>query len=100
MEILFAVLTIAGLSLFEIVTSLDNAIINAEVLKGMSAKARRWFLTWGIFSSVFLVRGLLPFLIVFLANPNIGIVGSVTSVFSSDPKVIESIEKTAPLLLM
>lgn len=100
MEILFAVLTILGLCLFEIITSLDNAIINAEVLKGMSKKAQRWFLTWGIFSSVFLVRGILPFLVVLLANPQIGLLGSVTSVFSSDPKVIEAIEHSAPLLLM
>lgn len=100
MEIAFAVITILGLSLFEVITSLDNAIINAEVLKGMTDKARRWFLTWGIFSSVFLVRGLLPLLVVFLANPGIGLTGAVTSVFSSDPKVIKSIETTAPFLLM
>ena len=46
-----ALLTILGLTLFETVSSVDNAIINAEVLSTMSAKARRWFLTWGIFTA-------------------------------------------------
>jgi len=61
MEIIFILLTILGLSLFEIITSIDNAVINAEVLSGMSKKARRWFLTYGFFFAVFVVRGLLPF---------------------------------------
>ena len=37
------VLTILGLALFETVSSIDNAIINAEVLSTMGKKARRWF---------------------------------------------------------
>jgi hypothetical protein len=58
MEILFIVLTVVGLSLFEIITSIDNAIINAEVLGTMGQKARKWFLTWGIFFAVFVMRGI------------------------------------------
>ena len=42
-------LTVAGLCLFEVVTSIDNAIINAEVLTTMGQRARRWFLTGEIF---------------------------------------------------
>jgi len=34
MEIMLIVLAIVGLSLFEIITSIDNAVINAEVLSG------------------------------------------------------------------
>jgi len=64
MPILSIVLTIAGLCLFETVSSVDNAIINAEILSGMGAKSRKWFLTWGILIAVFAVRGLLPWLIV------------------------------------
>ena len=93
-------LTIFGLSLFEIITSVDNAIINAEVLRGMSQKARRWFLFWGILFAVFAVRGLLPLLIVWLANPSIGLVGLFFAAFSQDPKIAQAIEATSPLLLL
>lgn len=94
------VLVVAGLSLFEVITSIDNAIINAEVLSGMSKKARRWFLLWGFLFAVFVVRGLLPFLIVWVANPSIGPLGVITAAFSNDPHVVEAVEKSAPLLLL
>lgn len=100
MEIIYIVLTILGLSLFEIITSIDNAIINAEVLSTMSKRARRWFLLWGIIFAVFVVRGLLPLIIVFLSNPSLGITGALTATFSSDIKVLESIESSAPILLV
>lgn len=100
MDIFPVVLIILGLSLFEIITSIDNAIINAEVLSTMGQKARRWFLTWGIFIAVFLMRGLLPLLIVFFTNPSIGIMGALTATFSNDPHVVEAIEKSSPLLLL
>ncbi len=92
-------LIVGGLILFETVSSIDNAIINAEVLNTMGAKARRWFLLWGILIAVFLVRGLLPWLIVFFTAPELGFIGSLTATFSSDPAVIEAIEKSAPILL-
>jgi hypothetical protein len=41
------VLIVVGLSLFEVINSVDNAIINSEVLSTMSEKSRRWFLYWG-----------------------------------------------------
>ncbi|MBI2613270.1 MAG: DUF475 domain-containing protein [Candidatus Levybacteria bacterium] len=94
------ILTILGLSLFEIITSVDNAIINAEVLRGMSQKARRWFLLWGFLFAVFVVRGLLPLLIVWIANPGLGLIGIFFAAFSQDPKIAEAIEATSPLLLL
>jgi len=100
MTIISAIITILGLSLFEIINSIDNAIINAEVLSTMQAKARRWFTTWGLLSSVVLVRGLLPFLIVFLLNPSQGIIKTFTAVFSSSPSVAASLDKSAPYLLL
>ena len=100
MELQFLILTILGLSLFEIITSIDNAIINAEVLSGMGRRAQRWFLTWGFFLAVFLVRGLLPLLIVWGANPSLGILGSFTATFSSDPKVAEAVDQSSPILLI
>ena len=48
-------LAILGLSLFETVSSVDNAIINAEVLSVMGTRARRWFLLWGMIFAVFVV---------------------------------------------
>jgi len=100
MPIHLIILTILGLCLFEVITSIDNAIINAEVLSTMSAKARRWFLLWGIILAVFLVRGLLPLLIVWVANPALGFVGSLTATFSNNPQVVEAIEKSSPILLI
>jgi hypothetical protein len=99
MNLWLMLVTVLGLGLFEVVSSIDNAIINAEVLSTMQAKARRWFLVWGLFLAVFLVRGVLPLLIVFLVNPSLGLWGALTATFSSDPAVHEAIELTAPLLL-
>lgn len=100
MDILSAVLIIGGLIAFETISSIDNAIINAEVLSTMGQKARRWFLTWGLFFGVFLIRGLLPFMIIFALNPTLGPIGVITAAFSEDPHIYEAIERSAPLLYM
>lgn len=92
-------LTVVGLMLFETISSIDNAIINAEVLHTMGKKARKWFLFWGILFAVFIVRGILPWLIVYIVNPSLGVIGSLTATFSNDPHVIEAIEASAPILL-
>lgn len=94
------ILIVLGLCLFETVSSVDNAIINAEVLSTMGQRARKWFLFWGILFAVFAVRGLLPWLIVWLATPGLGPWQAVTASFSSDPHVLEAVEKAAPFLLM
>jgi hypothetical protein len=91
--------TIIGLSLFEIVSSIDNAVINAEVLSTMGAKARKWFLRWGILIAVFVVRGLLPWLILWLSSPGLGPLEALTMSFSNDPSVAEIVARSAPLLL-
>jgi len=95
-----ALITIIGLSLFEAVSSVDNAIINAEVLTTMSQKARRWFLTWGMFVAVFLVRGVLPFIIIWVFNTKLTALQIFSAAWSSDPLVLESIHKSAPILLV
>lgn len=92
-------LTVLGLCLFETISSIDNAIINAEVIGTMSAKARKWFLTWGLIFAVVLVRGLLPWLIVWFATPGIGPIDAFTATFSGDPKIMDAVERSAPILL-
>ena len=99
MDLFSAFLTVAGLCLFETISSIDNAIINAEVLTTMGAKARRWFLIWGLLIAVFLIRGLLPLVIVWATMPSLGLWGALTATFSSDPRVHEAIESSAPILL-
>ena len=94
-----ALLTIAGLCLFETITSVDNAIINAEVLSTMGQKARRWFLFWGILFAVFVVRGGLPWLIVWAATPGLSPWQAFITTFSSDPSVLAAIERSTPILL-
>lgn len=100
MDFISAFLIVAGLCLFETINSIDNAIINAEVLATMQPQARRWFLIWGMFIAVFLVRGLLPWFIVWAVLPTLGPIGALTATFSSDPQVHAAIETSAPILLI
>ncbi len=99
MHVGFLILTILGLSFFEIVTSIDNAIINAEVLSGMQKKARKWFLLWGFLFAVIVVRGLLPLIIIWSANPGIGLSGAFYATLSSNREITESIKNSSPVLL-
>jgi hypothetical protein len=100
MDLLNTTLIIIGLALFETVNSIDNAIINADVLAGVNRKTRKFFLTWGLFSAVFLVRGVLPWLIVWAAIPAIGLIGALTHTFSTDPNISEAISSYSPVLLV
>jgi hypothetical protein len=100
MDIFTMFLIIAGLVVFETINSVDNAVINAEILGTVGPKAKRWFLTWGMFYAVFLVRGLLPLAVVWAAIPGLGLYEAFTATFSSDPRVIEAIEMSSPLLLL
>lgn len=94
-------LIVLGLIVFEIISSIDNAVINADILSTMKSKrAQRFFLTWGILFAVFVVRGLLPSLIVFLANPSIGVLGAFSAMWSTDPAISHQIEESAPVILM
>lgn len=94
-------LIIIGLVVFEIVSSIDNAVVNADVLSTMkSERAKRFFLVWGILFAVFVVRGLLPSLIVFLADPSIGVFGAFEAIWQSDPAVTAAVEAAAPTIMM
>ena len=93
------IVVVLGLVLFETISSVDNAVVNADVLATMSQKARRWFLSYGLIVAVFVVRGLMPLLIVYVSNPALGLGGAITATFSSDPLVRQDIEAQKPILL-
>jgi hypothetical protein len=94
------ILTVLGLCLFEIISSIDNAVINAEVLGTMGKKGRKWFLLYGFFFAVFVVRGLLPWIIIWATVPGLGPIGALTATFSNDPSIHLAIEESAPILLL
>lgn len=93
-------ITIVGLVVLEVVQSVDNAIVNAHMLKTMSRRARRWFLVWGIFFAVLVVRGVLPLLIVRLSTPDITIWGAILAMIGSDPAVAMAMEQSKYILLI
>jgi hypothetical protein len=98
--ILNIITVVFGLCIFEIISSVDNAVVNAHILKNLPEKYRKIFLLWGLLFAVFVVRGLLPFFIVWMANPDLGITQVVTATFSNSPQVKEYIEMSKPLLLL
>ncbi len=100
MDIFSIILIVIGLILFETISSIDNAVINAEVLFTMSMRARRWFLIYGLFFAVFVIRGMLPWGIVWGTNPVLGPVGALTATFSEDPEIARVIEESSPFLLV
>ncbi|MBI4359402.1 MAG: DUF475 domain-containing protein [Candidatus Nealsonbacteria bacterium] len=93
-------IVILGLVVFETVNSIDNAIVNAHVLKTMSLRWRKIFLVWGIFTAVFIVRGIFPMIIVWLSAPEIGLSGVFQMFFSSDPHVADLLEARKGLILI
>ena len=95
-----SILIIVGLALFESITSIDNAIINAETLTTMQPRARRWFLTWGIIVAVFGVRGALPWLIVWVMTPGLGPWQAFTASLSGDAAALAAVQQSAPVLLI
>jgi len=100
MDLFSIIVTVLGLCLFETISSVDNAIINAEVLSTMQEKYRRWFLIWGIFIAVFVIRGFLPWLIVYAVSPDLGPLDAFTATFSNDPSIKAAIDSSAPMLLI
>ena len=79
------------LSLLEVSVSLDNAVVNAKILKDMSPIWRQRFLTWGMAFSVFFVRILFPILIVW-ATSSLSLGQSFTLPFSDAVKYSEIVQ--------
>jgi len=94
------IIVIIGLALFEIISSVDNAIINAHVLKTLPPKYRKIFLFWGILFAVFVVRGCLPFLIIWISNPTLSFYEIISFAFSKDADLGAAIGQSTPLLLL
>jgi hypothetical protein len=94
------IVIILGLMVFEVISSVDNAIINAHILKTLSPRFRKFFLVWGLLIAVFIVRGVLPFLIVWLVNPSLSLGEVLTFVFSNNPQIKDYVEASKPLLLL
>lgn len=98
---MFSVLFIViGLIIFEIVNSVDNAIVNAHVLSKMAAKWRKWFLIWGILSAVVVIRGILPFLIVWITSPSITFLQALGATFGNNPLAKQAIDANSYILLI
>lgn len=56
------------LGILEVSLSFDNAVVNASILKNMSQKWQKRFLTWGILIAVFGMRLIFPIAIVSFAG--------------------------------
>lgn len=97
---LTTLIIILGLVVFEIVSSVDNAIVNAHVLKTMSAKWRKIFLFWGILTAVFIIRGLLPLIIVWLSAPELGFLKLFQSMIHGDPAITHLLEARKGVILI
>ncbi len=100
MPIVEAIIIIFGLCLFEVISSVDNAIINAHVLKTLPEKYKKFFLVWGLLIAVVAVRGVLPFLIVWLANPAFSFWQVISFVFHPTPEIESYVEQSQSLLLL
>ncbi|NUM40612.1 MAG: DUF475 domain-containing protein, partial [Leptospiraceae bacterium] len=55
---------------------------------------------WGLLFAVFLVRGILPFIIVWIANPSLGVGQVIGAAFSNSPEIKSYLEASKPLLLL
>jgi uncharacterized protein len=94
------IIIVLGLIVFEVVNSIDNAIVNAHVLKTMGILWRKRFLLIGIVTSVFLVRFLLPFFIVWVSVPNISLPDLFSSFVGGNAVAANAINAQKPVILM
>lgn len=95
-----AIIIIIGLVIFEVISSIDNAIVNAHVLKTMTAKWRKIFLFWGIITAVFIIRGILPLLVVWLSVPEIGFLGAMKAVLDPNSGVAQLMEERKGIIMI
>ncbi|MBI3413058.1 MAG: DUF475 domain-containing protein [Candidatus Aenigmarchaeota archaeon] len=99
MPVLDSLLIVIGLVVFEIIVSIDNAIVNAHVLKTMNRKWRKMFLFFGILSAVLLMRLVLPLVMVWLLVPDISLDGIVNLFTTNNSLAHDAIEQQKYLIL-
>lgn len=100
MSLIESVAIVLGLLVFEVVNSLDNAIVNASVLKTMGILWRNRFLFIGILTSVFLVRFVLPLIIVWISVPTISGADLFLAFLGKSDVAANAIEMQKPIILM
>ncbi len=100
MSLIESVAIVLGLLVFEVVNSLDNAIVNASVLKTMGILWRNRFLFIGILTSVFLVRFVLPLIIVWISVPSISGADLFLAFLGKSDVAANAIEMQKPIILM
>ncbi len=100
MSLVESIAIVVGLIVFEVVNSVDNAIVNASVLKTMGKLWRKRFLLIGILTSVFLVRFLLPLVIVWISVPTISGPDLFLAFTGQSEVAANAIELQKPLILM
>ena len=100
MSLVEDVIIVLGLIVFEVVNSLDNAIVNASVLRTMSILWRKRFLLIGILTSVFLVRFILPLIIVWISVPTISGQDLFLAFLGQSEVAKTAIELQTPIILM
>lgn len=86
------------LGILEVTVSLDNAVVNATILKDMDARWRHNFITWGMAIAVFGMRLIFPLAIVSIAggvNPV-----SAVKIAIFDPKQYELVLKSVHMQIM
>jgi uncharacterized protein len=93
------ILIVLGLIVFEVVNSIDNAIVNAHVLKTMSILWRKRFLFIGILTSVFIVRFILPLIIVWISVPNISVPDLFSAFAGGNDIAAKAVEAQTPIIL-
>jgi hypothetical protein len=93
------IIIVLGLIVFEVVNSIDNAIVNAHVLKTMSILWRKRFLFIGILTSVFIVRFILPLIIVWISVPNISLPDLFSSFAGGNDIAAKAVEAQTPIIL-
>ncbi len=94
-------LIIAGLCIFEIINGGDNAVVVGDIFAGIkNSKARLLFYIGGGFFALFVVRGILPFVIFAFANSGMPFSEVWHAALHADPAMKEAVERTAPILLI
>lgn len=92
-----ALFTVIVLTLLETTFSADNAVVNSKVLVTLSPFWQKLFMTLGIFIAVFLVRFILPILIVMI-TASLGFMQVIDLALNHPHEYGEALEKAGPLI--